>query len=312
MAEGNLQVSPGPHLWHGLSVNKIMYIVVIALLPPTGTAIYFFGYHALSVIITSVISAVLTEFLVKKMRGKPFIMDGSAIITGLILALTLPPTMNLWMVALGAIFSIAIVKESFGGLGHNIFNPALGARAFLTASFGVEMTTWIAPAGFAADAVTTATPLSKSIVWQGGHMALFWGNHAGSLGETSTIAIIIGAIILISLRIIDWRIPATYVGTVAILSLIIGKDPVLYVLSGGLLLGAVYMATDYVTSPITHKGRIIFGAGCGIVTIVIRALGGLPEGVCYSILLMNAATPLIDRYTRTRPFGLVKIAKSKT
>lgn len=312
MAEGNLQVSPGPHLWHGLSVSKIMYIVVIALLPPTGAAIYFFGYRALTVIITSVVFAVLTEFVVKKMRGKPFIMDGSAIITGLLLALTLPPTINLWMVALGAIFSIAIIKEAFGGLGHNIFNPALSARAFLTASFGVEMTTWTTSTGFTADAIATATPLSKSVAWQGGYLPLFWGNIAGSIGETSAFAIIIGAIILISLRIIDWRIPATYVGTVAILSLIIGKDPVLYVLGGGLLLGAVYMATDYVTSPITHKGRIIFGVGCGIITMVIRALGGLPEGVCYSILLMNAVTPLIDRYVKTRPFGLVKVAKSKT
>ncbi len=311
MAEGNLQVSPGPHLWRGLSVSKIMYIVVLALLLPTGAAIYFFGYHALSVILTSVAVAILTEFLVKKLRNRPFIMDGSAVVTGLMLALILPATISLWMVALGSIFSIAIVKEAFGGLGHNIFNPALGARAFLASSFGVSMTTWIKPAGFSADAVTTATPLSKSVPWQGGYLPLLWGNHAGSLGETSAILILVGAIILISLRIIDWRIPAAYIGTVALLSLAIGKDPAFYVLAGGLLFGAVYMATDYVTTPITHKGRIIFGIGCGIVTIVIRGFGGLPEGVCYSILLMNAVTPLIDRYVKVRPLGLVKVAKSK-
>jgi Na+-translocating ferredoxin:NAD+ oxidoreductase subunit D len=312
MAEGSLQVSPGPHLWRGLSVSKIMYIVVIALLPPTGAAIYFFGYRALLVIITSIVVCLLTEFLVKKLRGKPFIMDGSALVTGLILALTLPTTISLWMVALGAIFAIAIVKEAFGGLGYNIFNPALAARAFMTASFGLSMTAWTKPAGWAADAIASATPLSKSIPWQGDYLSLFLGtDRAGSLGETSIIMILIGAAILISLKIIDWRIPAAYVGTVALLSLALGKDTGLYVLGGGLMLGAVYMATDYVTTPITHKGRIIFGVGCGIVTIIIRAIGGLPEGVCYSILLMNAVTPLIDRYVRTRPLGLVKVAKSK-
>jgi electron transport complex protein RnfD len=304
----NFQITPAPHIWRGLSVRHIMYLVVIALLFPTGAAIYFFRLQAIYVILTSIAVSLLTEYLVKKLRGKPFVMDGSAIVTGLILALTLPPTLDLWMVALGAIFAIAIVKEAFGGLGHNIFNPALGGRAFLSASFAPQMTTWTLP--FSVDAVTSATPLSKSIPWQEGYLPLLWGNHAGSLGETSAMLIMAGGVLLIALRIIDWRIPLSYIGTVALLSLAVGRDPILYMLGGGLMLGAFFMATDYVTSPITRKGRIIFGVGCGLVTIIIRHLGGLPEGVCYSILLMNAITPLIDRYTKPRPLGLIKEGKN--
>lgn len=304
MPETELQVSPGPHIRRGVSISRIMYTVVLVLLLPTAAAIYYFKIQALLVILTSTATAVVTEYLVKKLRGKPFFMDGSAIITGLLLALTLPATMPLWMVALGSIFAIAIVKEAFGGLGYNIFNPALGGRALLTASFGVEMTTWIF------DGVTSATPLSKTVPWQGGYLPLLLGKHAGSMGETATFLIIIGGIILLALRIIDWQIPVLYIGTVALLSLLVGKDPILYMLSGGLMLGAFFMATDYVTAPITFKGQLIFGIGCGIVTVVIRRFGGLPEGVCYSILFMNALTPLIDRYVRVRPLGFKKAAKS--
>jgi len=315
MSERKFLVSPGPHLWRGQSVWKIMHLVVLALMFPTAAGIYFFGYYALSVIAVSIAAAVLTEYAVKKLRKRAFVMDGSAVVTGLLLALILPPMIPLWMVAVGSIFSIAIVKEAFGGLGHNIFNPALGARAFLAACFSVKMTTWVAPMGFGADAVTTATPLNSNFVWEGGKLSLYkdllLGNTGGSIGETSALLILLGGILLLVLGIINWRIPVAYIGTVALLSLAFGQDAIFHILAGGLMLGAFFMATDYVTSPITARGKIIFGIGAGILTVVIRRFGGLPEGVAYSILFMNAVTPLIDRYVKVRPYGLVKKVKSE-
>jgi len=313
--EREFLISPGPHLRGKLSVSKIMYYVVLALLLPTGAAVYFFGYHALSVIAVSIAAAVLTEYGVKKLRKRAFVMDGSAVVTGLLLALILPPTIPLWMVAVGSVFSIAIVKEAFGGLGHNIFNPALGGRAFLVACFASVMTAWVSPTGFGADAVTTATPLSSNFIWEVDKLSLyrdlFLGNTGGSIGETSALLILVGGILLLALGIISWRIPVAYIGTVALLTLALGQDAIFHILAGGLMLGAFFMATDYVTSPITNKGRIIFGIGAGILTVVIRRFGGLPEGVCYSILFMNAITPLIDRYVKVRPYGLVKKVKSE-
>jgi len=315
MPEREFLISPGPHLRGKLSVSKIMYYVVLALLLPTGAAVYFFGYHALLVIAVSVAAAVLTEYGVKKLRKRAFVMDGSAVVTGLLLALILPPTIPMWMAAVGSVFSIAIVKEAFGGLGHNIFNPALGGRAFMAACFSVKMTTWVSPTGFGADAVTTATPLSSSFVWEGDKLPLyrelFLGNIGGSIGETSALLILVGGILLLALGIISWRIPVAYIGTVALLTLALGQDAIFHVLAGGLMLGAFFMATDYVTSPITTRGKIIFGIGAGILTVVIRRFGGLPEGVCYSILFMNAITPLIDRYVKVRPYGLVKKVKGE-
>jgi len=315
MPERKFLVSPGPHIWWGYSVSKIMYIVVLALMFPTAAGVYFFGYHALSVIAVSVAVAVLTEYTVKKLRKRAFVMNGSAVVTGLLLALILPPTIPLWMAAVGSVFSIAIVKEAFGGLGHNIFNPALGGRAFLAACFSVKMTTWVLPTGFGADAVTTATPLSSNFIWEGDKLSLyrdlFLGNIGGSIGETSALLILVGGILLLVLGIISWRIPVAYIGTVALLTLIMGEDVIRHLLAGGLMLGAFFMATDYVTSPITARGKIIFGIGAGILTVVIRRFGGLPEGVCYSILFMNALTPLIDRYVRVRPYGLVKKVKGE-
>jgi Na+-translocating ferredoxin:NAD+ oxidoreductase subunit D len=308
-----LLISPAPHLWRGASISRIMYIVILALLLPAGAAIYFFGWDAVWLMVACIITAVITEFVMKKLRKKPFIMDGSAIITGLLLAMVLPPSLPVWMAVTGTIFAIIIVKECFGGLGHNIFNPALGARAFLTLCFPVEMTTWTKPSGFSIDAVTTATPLSSSFVWEGSKASLYkdmlLGNTGGSLGETSALLIIIGGLILIALRIIDWRIPLAYIGTVAAFSAIVGEDVIFQLLAGGLMLGAFFMATDYVTSPITRRGRIIFGIGAGLITIVIRVYGGMSEGVCYSILFMNAVTPLIDRYIKTKPYGLLKKAR---
>jgi len=313
-SEKEFLISTGPHLWRGLSVNRIMYYVVLALMFPTGAAIYFFGYHAISVLVVSVGTALLTEYICKKIRGHVFIMDGSAIITGILLALLLPPTLPLWMVAVGSIFAIAIVKEAFGGLGHNIFNPALGARAFMSASFSIHMTTWVLPTGFSADAVTSATPLSGTSAWiqfdPSAYQALFMGNISGSLGETSALFILIGGALLLALRIINWRIPAIYIGMVTVLALALGQDPLFYILTGGLMLGAFFMATDYVTSPLTNRGKIIFSVALGVLTVMIRQFGGMPEGVCYSILFMNAITPLIDRYTKIRPYGLVERVKS--
>ena len=185
----------------------------------------------------------------------------------------------------------------------------------MTACFSVKMTTWVSPTGFGADAVTTATPLSSNFIWEGGKLSLyrdlFLGNIGGSIGETSALLILIGGLLLLALGIINWRIPVAYIGTVALLTLALGQDAIFHILAGGLMLGAFFMATDYVTSPITARGRIIFGIGAGILTVVIRRFGGLPEGVCFSILLMNAITPLIDRYVKVRPYGLVKKVRSE-
>ena len=302
-------ISPGPHLWKGLSVSKIMYLVVAALLFPAGAGVYFFGQRAIGVMGISIGFAIITEYACKRIRGKPFIMDGSTIVTGLLLALVLPPTIPLWMVALGAIFAIAIVKEAFGGLGHNIFNPALAARAFMSVSFSMEMTAWT-PTRFMVDAVTTATPLSESFAWQTSqsslYHAMFMGNTAGSLGETSALFILIGGALLLSLRLINWRIPAIYIGMVALLAIAFGEDPLFNILGGGLMIGAFFMATDYVTSPLTNRGKIIYALALGLLSMLIRHFGSMPEGVCFSILFMNAITPLIDRYTKPKPYGLVK------
>jgi len=314
MEKDNILISHAPHIWRGFSTSKIMYIVVAALLFPTAAGIYFFGYYAIYIILASIITAVLTEFVIKKLRKKRFIMDGSAVITGLLLALILPPRMPLWMVVLGAFFSIAVAKEAFGGLGYNIFNPALAGRAFLSVCFPKEMTTWVLPPHFNYDAVTGATPLSESFIYPPDKLSLykdlFFGNIGGSLGETSAMLILVGAAVLFAFRIIDWRIPAFYIGTVALGSLLMGKDVLFQVLAGGLMLGAFFMATDYVTSPVTGNGRIIFGVGLGVLTVLIRNFSSMPEGVCFSILIMNAFTPLIDKYLRIKPFGFQKKKKN--
>lgn len=309
--EQEFVVSPGPHLRYGLSVSKIMSITVLALMLPTAASIYFFGYYALSVIAVSVGTAIVTEYLVKKLIGRAFNMDGSAVVIGLLLALTLPPTIPLWMVAIGAIIAIAIVKEAFGGLGHYVFNPALGGMAFMYACFPTEMTTWVEPMGFSSNVVTTVSPLSEAFAENTDKISLFLGNTSGSLGETSALFILLGGIILIAIRIIDWRIPVAYIGTVALFSFALGQDAVFYILAGGLMLGAFFLATDPVTTPLTRGGRIIFGIGAGILLVLIRRFGSMPEGVAYSILLMNAVTPLIDRFIKLKPYGVKKVVKGE-
>ncbi|MCE5330078.1 RnfABCDGE type electron transport complex subunit D [bacterium] len=305
-----LLMSHSPHIWSGFSTSKIMYIFLASLIFPAASAVYFFGLRALWIIITSTATAVLTEFIIKKARKKKFVMDGSAIITGLLLALTLPPRIPIWMVAVGSAFSIAIAKEAFGGIGYNIFNPALAGRAFLAICFPVEMTSWYLPGSFGADAVTSATPLSESFVYEGSKAALyknmFFGNIGGSIGETSALLLVLAFIFLVIFKIIDWKVPLIFMATVAIFSLIGGDDVLFQMLAGGLIFGAVFMATDYVTTPVTGPGRAIFALGCGLITFVIRKFGAMPEGVCFSILIMNGFTPLIDRYVWPKPFGFVR------
>ncbi len=309
-------VSPGPHLSGKISISQIMYLVIIALLFPVIGAIYYFGIYVIFIIITSILTAIITEFIAKKLRKREFVMDGSAIITGLLLALILPPQTPLFMVVLGSAFSIAIAKEAFGGLGHNIFNPALVGRTFLTVSFAGFMTRFVLPVeSLTGDAITSPTLLSESFEFVGTkadyYQHLFLGNVGGSLGETSVLLILIGGILLLAFRVINWRIPLFYIGTVYLFSFVLGADPVFHILAGGLMLGAFFMATDYVTGPLVNNGKIIFAVGCGLLTVVIRLYGGMPEGVAFSILLMNAFTPLIDRYTIPKPLGYQKPEKKK-
>ena len=309
-----LTITPAPHLHGPASITRDMYIVVLALLFPTAGAVYFFGAYVILMLVTAIATAILAEYIAKWMRRRPFRMDGSAVVTAILFVLVMPPRTPLWVVIVGTAFSIWIAKEAFGGLGHNVFNPALAGRAFATVSFAGALTNWIAPVrSFLADGVTTATPLSESFTtnlsrWAM-YKALFIGNVAGSTGETSAMLILIGGLILIAFGLIRWQVPFFYIGTVALLSWALGEDPLFQILAGGLFLGAFFMATDYVTTPVTTRGKVIFAIGAGILVVVIRRWGTMPEGVCYSILLMNAITPLIDRHVRPRPYGLVKKRK---
>lgn len=311
MKEENFLVSVSPHIKSPEDISKIMYTVLIALIPVFVASVYFFRLLAIKLTAVCIITAVATEYIFQRLRKKNItVFDGSAFITGLLLAFTLPPSLPLWTASLGTFFAIAFGKQIFGGLGYNIFNPALLGRAFLMAAFPRLLTSWTEP--FSLDAVTLATPLaqmkfSHSFV---SYKSLFLGNVSGCLGETSALAILTGASFLLIKRLIDWRIPAGYLGTVALLSGIFWlinpvkfATPLWHLLAGGLILGAFFMATDMVTTPVTKKGRLLFGIGCGIILILIRFWGGLPEGVMYSILLMNAVTPLINRFTHPVRFG---------
>lgn len=314
-------VRTSPHVFKDTTTKKIMFTVILTILPAAIGGVYFFGLRALYVILAACASALFFEYSCNKIMGRDVtIFDGSALLTGLLLALTLPPHVPLWIPIVGSFIAIAIAKQAFGGLGANIFNPALVGRAFLLASWPVLMTSWPAVLPFGsdswlgrADAVTAATPLTlqarvDAVTSATPHVKalyenLFIGSVGGSIGETSAALILLGGLILIIKGLIDWRIPACFIGTVAIFSHALGSDPFYHVLAGGLLLGAFFMATDYVTSPTTKRGRIIFAIGCGVITTVIRFFGGPPEGITYSILIMNAVTPLIDRHIRPRRFG---------
>ncbi|MBN2898129.1 MAG: RnfABCDGE type electron transport complex subunit D [Clostridia bacterium] len=310
--ETKLRVSSSPHIRSKDTVSNIMRDVVIALLPATLYGIYIFGMNAAFLVIASVAAAVATEAAIQKMKKqKVTVNDYSAVVTGLLVALNIPSTAPIWLPIIGSIFAIAIVKQVFGGLGHNFMNPALGARAMLMASWPVEMTNWVKPG---ADAISHPTPLG--IIGEGLNVQLpsladvLIGNVGGCIGETSAILLIAGGLYLMYRKVISYRIPAFYIGTVLVMTFLLnGFDLYMAVYNlfiGGLMLGAFFMATDYASSPINPKGQIVFAIGCGVLATIIRIYGGYPEGVSYSILLMNVAAPLIERYTQPRVFGGAK------
>ena len=319
MTDRRFILQSSPHFREKDSVPKIMYAVVLSLIPAVLASLYFFRFKALILLLCCVATCLATEIIILWIRKKPLhsVWDGSAIITGLLLAMTLPPSLSPELAVIGAVAAIAIGKQVFGGLGHNIFNPALVGRAFLQTAFPVAMTTWIPPVSLRIDTVTFATPLAnlkfQDAVAQGTLTSLkdlFWGNTGGCLGETSSIALLVGALYLLLRRVIDWRIPA---GILMSLSIFTGvfwlvrpekyASPIFHVLSGGLLIGAFFMATDMVTSPLTSLGSWIYALGIGLIISLIRLFGGYPEGVMYSILFMNAFVPLLNRYTRPRILG---------
>ncbi len=310
-----LELTSSPHVHSRWSTKQAMWFVVIALIPALLSAVIFFGPYQLLIVFTSVLFCVGTEFLIKKIRKRKItIDDGSAVITGLLLGLILPPNFSLSSTAIGAVFSIAIGKEVFGGLGYNIFNPALVGRAFLQAAFPVAITTWTNP-NFSVDTVTSATPLAayKFDKVFTSIQPMFLGNIGGSLGETSALAILIGGIFLIAVGVVNYRVPlAMIVGMLIFAGLFWLIDPVKYpnpvfqLVAGGYLFGTFFMATDWVTSPLTSKGMWIFGLGIALLVVLIRIFGGLPEGVMYAILIMNSVVPIINRYTYSRIFGEVR------
>jgi len=317
-----LSVSTSPHLRADDSIAKIMWTVNIALAPAAIFGAYWFGMNALMIMIAGIVSAVAFEYLVQKIRKKTVtINDGSAFLTGLLLAMCLPPTVPIYMPVVGSFIAIVIAKHSMGGLGYNIFNPAHIGRAALMVSWPVAMTTWSALKVNGVDVVSSATPLN--VLKQQGHEALlamfggqasmyqhlFLGTRNGSIGETSTLLLVLGGLFLIYMKIVKWEIPVVMIATVGILTWIFGPagmftgDPIFHMMAGGLIIGAFFMATDMVTVPLTRKGQIIFAVGAGLLTVLIRLKGGYPEGVCYSILLMNSVTPLIDRFVQPVKFG---------
>lgn len=314
-----LYTSSSPHIRDTWTTSGIMLDVIIALIPASLFSIYLAGVRALALIITCIVVAMATEAIFLSLRKRPItIRDGSAAVTGLLLALTLPPHLPLWAAVLGSIVAISIGKQIFGGLGSNPFNPALVGRAFMVISFPVLMTTWRGM-GTPIDGVTAATPLG---LWlQRGVTTSYWQLFSGlingwvddttirafgCIGEASALALLIGALYLFYRRVLDWRIPCTYLGTVLVLTLIFGEDPIFHLFSGGLMLGAFFMATDYVTTPVTKMGRLLFGIGAGLILVIIRLYAAFDEGVLFSILFMNMLVPIIDGYTRPRIFGEVR------
>jgi len=299
-----LIVSVSPHIRARENVRAIMFDVLLALSPALIASVIFFGRQALLIVSVSIFFSVASEFFWESMwKKKITVGDLSSIVTGMLLAFVLPPSSPLWMVAIGAFVAIILGKQIFGGLGYNIFNPALVARAVLLASWPVYMTTWTRPF----DGVTTASPLGivkmKLDQELPSYLQMFLGNRAGCLGEISVLALLVGAVYLLYKKQITWHIPASYIGTVGLVCILFKRDPLLNIMAGGLILGAFFMATDMVTSPLTRKGKLAFGVGCGLLTMLIRFTGGFPEGVCYSILIMNMLTPVIDKITEPKVFG---------
>ena len=316
--ENKLIVSASPHIHGGDTISKNMYGVLIALVPAFLVSLYSFGLGALVVTTTSVVACVLFEYLIKKflMKEEPTLGDGSAVLTGVLLAFNLPSNLPVWIIIIGALAAIGIGKMSFGGLGNNIFNPALVGRVFLLISFPAQMTTWPLPGEFPmtyTDAQTGATVLSamkEGAATLPSYIDMLVGHMGGSLGEVGAVALVLGFLFMLWRKIITWHIPVAIVLTVAVFSGIMhAVDPVRYasplvqLLSGGLLLGAIFMATDYVTSPMSRSGMLVYGVGIGLLTVIIRLFGSYPEGLSFAILIMNALTPLINSYMKPKHFG---------
>jgi electron transport complex protein RnfD len=320
-------LTTSPHIHNAESIPRVMYSVVIALIPAVLVSIYYFGLSALMLYLVSIVSCLVFEAAAQKVMGKPItIADGSILITGILLAMNVPSSAPWWLVVIGALVAVVLGKQIYGGLGHNPFNPVLVARILLLMSFPMQMTAWVKPVPLfsGVDAVSMATPLGDiktTLMLKGvidmshfSYMDSFIGFVGGSLGETSVLALLVGGLFLLARRVITWHIPAAFLGTVFVMTGVFWLvdptkyvDSVFHILSGGLMLGALFMATDMVTSPVYPRGMLIFGIGCGIITVIIRLFGGYPEGVAFSILLMNAATPLIDRYTAPKKFGYIAL-----
>lgn len=307
MNQAELRVSMAPHIYAKDSTRDLMQDVIIALLPALVFASYFFGLRVLVVTLTSVLTCVLTELFWQRANRLPVtVQDCSAIVTGVLLAYNLPVTIPLWTVVVGAVFAMLVCKHFYGGLGHNFINPALAARVFLQGCWPGLMAAFAEPSQKLVDTVTSATPLQ--LLKDGTPVEifdLFIGNTTGCIGEVSALALILGGVYLLVRRVIDWYTPVAFLGTVAIFTLIFsGPVGMLYHLfAGGLLLGAVFMATDYVTTPVTPLGKLLFGVGCGMITVLFRLFSNATEGVSYAILLMNLLTPLMDKYCTKRRFG---------
>ncbi len=312
----NLRISTSPHIHHPVTTQKLMGYVLLALLPCTAMGVYAFGLQALLLLSVSSVTAVLCEYVWQKVAKKPVrINDLSALVTGVILGLNLPANAPWWIAMIGSAFAVLIVKQLFGGLGDNFLNPAMAARAVLLASWPVHMTSFVAPTFFSGvDAVTSATPLATR---SASLMSLFMGNVPGCIGEVSKVAILVGLIILLVTRTVTWHIPVTMILSVFVFSFLFGlgneEEPLMFalysILSGGVLFAAVFMATDYVTTPMTPMGQVIYAVGIGLIVAVIRMFGAYPEGVTYGILLMNIFTPLIDRFLPRKIYGYQKEAK---
>jgi len=325
-----ITISPSPHVYEDTTVKRLMLDVVIAMLPVLAMSIYFFGMGAIIVTLTAVVSCLAFEWLIQKymLKKEPSITDGSALVTGILLAFNVPTNLPIWIIIVGSLVAIGVGKMSFGGLGNNPFNPALVGRVFLLISFPVQMTSWPVPTGFSnsyTDAVTGATPLgvmkegigigeSVSAIMDKipSHMELFYGHMGGSMGEIAAVALLLGFVYLLIRKVITWHIPISIIGTIAIFTGILwfvnpesNADPLFHLLTGGVLLGAIFMATDYVTSPMSVKGMWIYGIGIGLITVLIRVYGAYPEGVSFAILIMNAFVPLINSYIKPKRFGEV-------
>ena len=305
----NMIVSVNPHIYAKDTTQTIMRDVLIALMPAVVASVLFFGVRALLVEVVCVAVAMACEWAFEKITGKPVtVMDLSAAVTGLILALNLPVDIPVWQAAFGSFVAIVVIKQFFGGIGQNFANPAITARVILLVAFSGTMTAWAVPAF--TDALSSATPLA--ILGAGGAEGLpsllhmFLGARSGSMGETSCLALLIGGVYLIYRRVISWHTPVAFIGTVLVCTALLGQQPLYQVMAGGLFLGAIFMATDYTTSPPTPAGKLIFGVGCGLITVLIRVWGNYPEGVSFSILLMNILNPYISGWTKTKPFGGVQ------